>query len=164
MGGRGVVHADEHERGDQRDGGEGAGRQTRRTSLAIAGRHDRDAGRERAQRSAELGRGERHQTRDDPTMRLRGLTRVGAFSYLERTPATARREWIQCANLHAMVRRLTMSNDERQAETPTVDALLNAFQRGALSRREFFRRAGLLGLTAAGATALADATVPALAR
>jgi peptide/nickel transport system substrate-binding protein len=41
-----------------------------------------------------------------------------------------------------------------------IESLLSAFERGALSRREFLRRAGLLGLTAAGAGALADAAAP----
>ena len=57
-----------------------------------------------------------------------------------------------------------MFHEDRRAETPTVEALLNAFERGAVSRRDFLRRAGLLGLTAAGATALADAAAPARAR
>src|SRR5262249_33535265 len=73
-------------------------------------------------------------------------------------------ERIQCADPYAMARRLTMSHEKRQAETPTVEALLNAFERGAVSRRDFLRRAGLLGLTAAGATALADVAAPAGAR
>ena len=37
---------------------------------------------------------------------------------------------------------------------------MHAFERGAVSRRDFLRRAGLLGLTAAGAGALADAAAP----
>src|SRR5262249_19355611 len=61
-------------------------------------------------------------------------------------------------------RRLTMSHEERQSETKTVETLLNAFERGVVSRRDFLRRAGLLGLSAAGASALADAVAPARAR
>ena len=57
-----------------------------------------------------------------------------------------------------------MEHEARNAETPTVEALLSAFERGAVSRREFLRRAGLLGLTAAGAGALVDAAAPARAR
>jgi peptide/nickel transport system substrate-binding protein len=57
-----------------------------------------------------------------------------------------------------------MDHDVRNAETPTVEALVNAFESGALSRRQFLRRAGLLGLTAAGAAGLADAVAPARAR
>ena len=57
-----------------------------------------------------------------------------------------------------------MEHERRNAETPTVEALVNAFERGAVSRRDFLRRAGLLGLTAAGAGALADAAAPARAR
>ena len=53
-----------------------------------------------------------------------------------------------------------MDHEERKAETPTVEALVNAFERGAVSRRDFLRRAGILGLTAAGAGALADAAAP----
>ena len=54
-----------------------------------------------------------------------------------------------------------MGQDTRYAETATVEALVNAFERGAVSRRDFLRRAGLLGLTAAGAGVLADAAAPA---
>src|SRR5262245_4798810 len=57
-----------------------------------------------------------------------------------------------------------MEHEARTAETPTVEALVNAFERGSVSRRVFLRRAGLLGLTAAGAGALADAAAPARAR
>jgi peptide/nickel transport system substrate-binding protein len=57
-----------------------------------------------------------------------------------------------------------MEREARTAETPTVEALVSAFAKGAVSRREFLRRAGLLGLTAAGAGALADAASPARAR
>ena len=57
-----------------------------------------------------------------------------------------------------------MGQERRNSETPTVEALVNAFERGAVSRRDFLRRAGLLGLTAAGAGALADAAAPARAR
>jgi peptide/nickel transport system substrate-binding protein len=57
-----------------------------------------------------------------------------------------------------------MDDHVRGAETRTVEALVNAFESGALSRRRFLRRAGLLGLTAAGAAALADAAAPARAR
>jgi peptide/nickel transport system substrate-binding protein len=57
-----------------------------------------------------------------------------------------------------------MEQEARTAETPTVEALVSAFAKGAVSRREFLRRAGLLGLTAAGAGALADAASPARAR
>jgi peptide/nickel transport system substrate-binding protein len=57
-----------------------------------------------------------------------------------------------------------MEHEERSAETATVETLVNAFERGAVSRRDFLRRAGLLGLTAAGAAALADAAAPARAR
>jgi hypothetical protein len=63
-----------------------------------------------------------------------------------------------------MARRLTMEQERLSAETPTVETLVNAFERGALSRRDFLRRAGLLGLTAAGAGALADAAAPLRAR
>ena len=57
-----------------------------------------------------------------------------------------------------------MEHERLNAETPTVETLVNAFERGALSRRDFLRRAGVLGLTAAGAGALADAAAPARAR
>ncbi|HWC03659.1 MAG TPA: ABC transporter substrate-binding protein [Methylomirabilota bacterium] len=57
-----------------------------------------------------------------------------------------------------------MEQETRNAETPTVESLLNVFERGAVSRRDFLRRAGVLGLTAAGAGALADAAAPARAR
>ncbi len=57
-----------------------------------------------------------------------------------------------------------MEHERRDPETATVEALLNAFTTGAVSRREFLRRAGLLGVTAAGAGALADAAAPARAR
>jgi len=57
-----------------------------------------------------------------------------------------------------------MAHEVRGSETPTVEALLNAFTGGAVSRRQFLRRAGLLGVTAAGAAALADAAAPARAR
>jgi hypothetical protein len=40
-----------------------------------------------------------------------------------------------------------MRHERRNAETPTVEALVNAFERGAVSRRDFLRRAGLLRLT-----------------
>ena len=53
-----------------------------------------------------------------------------------------------------------MAHETWSAETPMIESLLSAFERGALSRREFLRRAGLLGLTAAGAGALADAAAP----
>ena len=56
-----------------------------------------------------------------------------------------------------------MEQERQTPETPTVEALVNAFQRGGVSRRDFLRRAGLLGLTAAGAGALADAAGPARA-
>ena len=54
-----------------------------------------------------------------------------------------------------------MAQETRTAETPMIESLLSAFQRGAVSRREFLRRAGLLGLSAAGAGVLADAAAPA---
>ena len=57
-----------------------------------------------------------------------------------------------------------MKDEARDSETPTVEALVSAFEQGAVSRREFLRRAGLLGLTVAGADALADAAAPARAR
>ena len=57
-----------------------------------------------------------------------------------------------------------MAHEVRGSETPTVEALLNAFTGGAVSRRQFLRRAGLLGVTAAGAAALADAAVSTRAR
>ena len=56
-----------------------------------------------------------------------------------------------------------MEHERLKAETPTVEALVDAFEKGAVSRRDFLRRAGLLGLTAAGAGALADAAAPARA-
>ena len=54
-----------------------------------------------------------------------------------------------------------MQQETRDPETGTVEALLNAYTAGAVSRREFLRRAGVLGVTAAGAGALADAVAPA---
>jgi peptide/nickel transport system substrate-binding protein len=57
-----------------------------------------------------------------------------------------------------------MEHEMRDPETATVETLLNAFTRGGVSRREFLRRAGVLGVTAAGAAALADAAAPARAR
>ncbi len=58
-----------------------------------------------------------------------------------------------------------MQRDERTIETPSVDALVNAWRAGALSRREFLRRAGGLGLGAAAAGALlAAAPRPLLAQ
>ena len=57
-----------------------------------------------------------------------------------------------------------MEHERLNAETPTVETLVNAFETGALSRRDFLRRAGVLGLTAAGAGALADVAAPAQAR
>jgi peptide/nickel transport system substrate-binding protein len=56
-----------------------------------------------------------------------------------------------------------MAHKAREPETPTIEALLTAFARGGVTRREFLRRAGLLGVTAAGAGALADAAAPARA-
>jgi hypothetical protein len=53
-----------------------------------------------------------------------------------------------------------MAQETQSAETPVMESLLSAFERGAVSRREFLRRAGLLGLSAAGAAALADAAAP----
>jgi peptide/nickel transport system substrate-binding protein len=53
-----------------------------------------------------------------------------------------------------------MEHEARHSETPTVEALVSAFELGAVSRREFLSRAGLLGLTAAGAAALADTVTP----
>ena len=41
-----------------------------------------------------------------------------------------------------------MEHERLNAETPTVETLVNAFETGALSRRDFLRRAGVLGLTA----------------
>jgi peptide/nickel transport system substrate-binding protein len=57
-----------------------------------------------------------------------------------------------------------MEHQVRNDDTPTVDALINAFEGGAVSRREFMRRAGALGLGAAAAGAIADAAAPARAR
>ncbi|HZS34519.1 MAG TPA: ABC transporter substrate-binding protein [Methylomirabilota bacterium] len=57
-----------------------------------------------------------------------------------------------------------MEHEVRQADIPTVEALVNAFEAGSVSRRAFLRRAGLLGLTAAAAGALADAAAPRRAR
>ncbi|HSH33065.1 MAG TPA: ABC transporter substrate-binding protein, partial [Actinomycetota bacterium] len=57
-----------------------------------------------------------------------------------------------------------MEHERLNPETPTVETLVNAFERGAVSRRDFLRRAGVLGLTAAGAGALADVAAPAQAR
>ena len=57
-----------------------------------------------------------------------------------------------------------MDHEARNSETRTVEALVSAFEQGAVSRREFLRRASLLGLTVAGAGALADAAAPARAR
>ena len=34
-----------------------------------------------------------------------------------------------------------MEHERLNAETPTVETLVNAFERGALSRRDFLRRA-----------------------
>ena len=57
-----------------------------------------------------------------------------------------------------------MEHERLNAETPTVETLVTAFERGAPSRRDFLRRAGVLGLAAAGAGALADAAARARAR
>lgn len=53
-----------------------------------------------------------------------------------------------------------MDRDERIPETPTVETLLNAWRAGAIPRREFLRRAGLLGLGAATAGGLLEAGGP----
>jgi len=47
-----------------------------------------------------------------------------------------------------------MQRDDVRVETPNVDALVNAWRSGAVSRREFLHRAGSLGLGAAAAGAL----------
>jgi peptide/nickel transport system substrate-binding protein len=47
-----------------------------------------------------------------------------------------------------------MQPDDAGVETPNADALVNAWRGGALSRREFLRRAGSQGLGAAAAGAL----------
>src|SRR5262249_50257008 len=116
----GVVDANEDERRIQGDGRERAGGQARRAAVPIAGRHDRDAGREAAQRGAELGRGERHQTRVEPTMRLLGLTRRAPF-FTFGVPRSGAIETDRYANPHRRPRRLTMEHEERSAETPTVE-------------------------------------------
>ena len=53
-----------------------------------------------------------------------------------------------------------MDHTERIPETPTVEALQNAWQAGALPRREFLRRAALLGLGTTAAGALMEAATP----
>ncbi len=53
-----------------------------------------------------------------------------------------------------------MEHAVRKADVPTVEALVNALEAGSVSRRAFLRRAGLLGLTATAAGALADAAAP----
>ena len=57
-----------------------------------------------------------------------------------------------------------MGHEGWNAETPAIGALVSALERGAVSRREFLRRAGLLGVAAASAGALADAAAPPRAR
>ena len=53
-----------------------------------------------------------------------------------------------------------MEQNERIPETPTPEALLNAWHAGAMPRREFLRRAGLLGLGAAATGAALQAGDP----
>jgi peptide/nickel transport system substrate-binding protein len=57
-----------------------------------------------------------------------------------------------------------MDYDGRNTETPAVEGLVSALERGVVSRRGFLRRAGLLGMTAASAGVLADAAAPMRAR
>ncbi len=56
-----------------------------------------------------------------------------------------------------------MQRDEPIPNTPTPDALINAWQAGAIPRREFLRRAALLGVGAAAAERLLDAATPGIA-
>ncbi|MGH7319874.1 MAG: ABC transporter substrate-binding protein, partial [Candidatus Rokuibacteriota bacterium] len=56
-----------------------------------------------------------------------------------------------------------MQRDEPMPTTPIPDALMNAWQAGAIPRREFLRRAALLGVGAAAAERLLDAAAPGIA-
>ncbi len=53
-----------------------------------------------------------------------------------------------------------MDRNERISETPTVEALVNAWQAGAVPRREFLRRAALLGVGATAAGRILEAAAP----
>ncbi len=54
-----------------------------------------------------------------------------------------------------------MERHERMPETPTVETLVKAWRAGAVPRREFLRRAALLGIGAAAANTLLEREAPA---